>query len=121
MMGGIEPLIRAYEPDYLFLPILDSGTNFHRWPYKRLVDLSASGPTRFVVVSSLTMQHWRKKSYPGEQIGVAVGPRYIVAGDASADGERLAQEIICESATRRHGTIRWRSGGWETVPEPRPQ
>jgi hypothetical protein len=121
MMAGIEPLIRAYEPDYLFLPILDSGTNFFRWPYKRLVDLSAAGPTRFVAVSSLTMQHWRKKSYPGEQIGVAVGPRNIAAGDAGADGERMAQEIVCESATRRHGSIRWRSGAWETVPEPKPK
>lgn len=121
MMAGIEPLIRAYEPDYLFLPILDSGTNFHRWPYKRMVDLSAAGPTRFVVVSSLTMQHWRKRSYPGEQIGVAVGPRYIVAGDAGADGARLAQEIVCESTTRRHGTVRWRSGAWQVVPEPNPK
>lgn len=121
MMAGIESLIRAYEPDFLFLPILDSGTNFYRWPYKRLVDLSATGPTRFVVVSSLTMQHWRKNSYPGEQIGVAVGPRHIVAGDASADGERLAQEVVCESASRRYGTVRWRSGVWETVPEPKPK
>jgi hypothetical protein len=121
MMPGVEQLVRAYEPDWVFLPILDSGTNFHRWPYKRLVDLSAIGPTRFVVVSSLTMLHWRKKHFPGEQIGVAVGPRYVVAGDKSADTDGLAQEINCESASQRHGTVRWRRGKWEKVPGPTPE
>jgi hypothetical protein len=120
MMPGVEHLIRAYEPDWVFLPILDSGTNFHRWPYKRIVDLSAIGPTRFVVVSSLTMLHWRKTRFPGEQIGVAVGPRNVVAKDKAADADALAQEIDCESASRRHGTVRWRRGKWVKVPGPTP-
>ncbi len=120
MMAGVDQLVRAYQPDYLFIPILDSGTNFHRWPYKRLVDLSAIGPTRFVVVSSLTMQHWRKTSYPGQEIGVAVGPREVTAKDQAVDAGRLAQEIACESPTRRHGTVRWRGGKWVKVPDPKP-
>lgn len=118
MMKSLEELLRCYEPDWLFIPILDSGTSFARWPFKRVVDLSAIGPTRFVVVSSLTMQHWRKKHYSGEQIGVAVGPRHINSRDNGTDRPSVAQEINCESPKKRHGTTRWRHGDWKEVVGP---
>jgi hypothetical protein len=119
MMDAVDQLVARYEPDWVFVPILDSGTNFKRWPFKRLTDLNAKGPARFIAVSSLTMQHWRKKSFPGEEIGVAVGPRDVPGKDKSKDESNVAREVTCETATRRHATIVWRDGGWLTIDEPK--
>lgn len=115
MMDVVEQILRDYEPDWVLVPILDSGTNFKRWPFRRILDLSAIGPARFAVVSSLTMLHWRKTIFPGEQIGVAVGPRTIFRASKREDKEAAAQEINCESAERRHGSVQWRLGDWRTV------
>lgn len=115
MMNAVEQILREYEPDWVLVPILDSGTNFDRWPFRRIEDLSAIGPARFAVVSSLTMLHWRKTIFPGEQIGIAVGPRTIFRASRGDDKPAVAQEIECESAERRHGSVQWRLGRWRTV------
>ena len=121
MMGIVADLVRAYEPDWVFVPILDTGTNFCRWPFKRASDLSAELVARYVVVSSLTMRKWAKTCHPGDQIGVAVGPRTINRNDRASDEAARTIEIECEAPDRRHGTIRWRYGaGWKTISNPKP-
>jgi hypothetical protein len=121
MMDIVADLVRKYEPDWVFVPILDSGTNFHRWPFRRASDLSAESAARYVVVSSLTMRKWMKTHHPGDQIGVAIGPRIVNMNDSASDEAARSIEIECEASDRRHGTIRWRYGtGWKTIPKPKP-
>ena len=118
MMDAVDQLVAKYEPDFVLVPVLDSGTNFKRWPFQRLTNLNTKSPARFVVVSSLTMQHWRKVAYPGAEIGVAVGPALIAAADKTYDAPGQACEVSCETPNRRHATIVWRNGEWRTIARP---
>lgn len=118
MMEAVEVLVEKYQPDWVFVPILDSGTGYKRWPFRRAVDLSAKGPARFVVVSSLTMLHWCKESYDGEHFGVAVGPRNLPAEAASDDKPRQVRQVACESSSPRYATIVWRDDNWDTLGQP---
>lgn len=112
MMGLVNQLLQEFRPDWVIVPILDSGTSIGRWPSKRAADLSSMSEARFVIVSSLTMKHWQMKKYPGEEMGVAVGPKYTNRGDPQEPTGVMAQ-VTPESTHRRHGSIRWRSRtGW---------
>jgi hypothetical protein len=112
MMGVVRQLLEEFRPDWVIVPILDSGTSLKRWPARRARDLAPFSEARFVVVSSLTMKAWQTKKYPGEEMGVAVGPTYINRND-SGEPPAVERDVSPESATRRHGSVRWRSvHGW---------
>ncbi|MBD8701445.1 hypothetical protein IFT54_16635 [Sphingomonas sp. CFBP 13714] len=112
MMSLVGQLLQEFRPDWVIVPILDSGTSIGRWPSKRAEDLSGMSEARFIVVSSLTMKHWQIKKYSGDEMGVAVGPKYTNRGDPGEPTGVMAQ-VTPESAHRRHGSIRWRSRtGW---------
>lgn len=113
MMKVVQRLLEEFRPDWVIVPILDSGTCLKRWPARRARDLAPFSDARFVVVSSLTMKHWQKTKYPGEKMGVAVGPAYTHKG-APDEPPAVWTEIIPDDPTRRHGSIRWRShSGWQ--------
>lgn len=119
-MDLVQSLLREFCPDWVIVPILDTGTSLVRWPANRARDLAAFGETRFVVVSSLTMKCWSKQTYPGEEMGVAIGPVRVNKGDAALDKPSIETDVAPESKTRRHGTIRWRGAkGWTSYREPR--
>lgn len=114
-MGVVKSLLEEFRPDWLLVPILDSGTSLSRWPARRARELAGIGETRFAVVSSLTMKCWMKTQYPGTQMGVAVGPTTINRVDANEDLAGTQTEVAPEAAQRRFATVRWRSAsGWTT-------
>ncbi|HCB74792.1 MAG TPA: hypothetical protein DEP91_01225 [Sphingomonas bacterium] len=113
VMQVVRNLLDEFRPDWVLIPIMDSGTSLNRWPARHARDLAAFSESRFVIVSSLAMKHWLKTSYPGEQMGVAIGPAYVNNGDAGADVAARQIEVGPESPGRRHATVRWRSVfGW---------
>lgn len=54
MMEVVTKLLHEFRPDWVIVPILDSGTTLKRWPARRACELAPSSDARFVVVSSLT-------------------------------------------------------------------
>jgi len=112
-MTVVGDLVEAFSPDWVLVPILDSGTSLARWPARRARDLATRSEARYVVVSSLAMNHWRKTPFTGEEMGVAIGPTYL---NAAETGEIAAvqAEVTPETAKRRFGSVRWRSAtGWK--------
>jgi hypothetical protein len=113
MMASVPALLDAFRPDWLLVPILDTGTALVRWPAQRARELAAAVETRFVVVSSLTMKAWSRTPYPGEEMGVAIGPKRINRGDKADDMPARQAQVSPLDATHRYATIRWRSAtGW---------
>lgn len=116
MMSLMADLLRTWQPDWVIVPILDSGTDLERWPSRRAAELSGESQARFLIVSSLTMVHWLKdkSAVPEEaKMGAAIGPRKIAVGND--DLARQGKDVACESPDRRHGTVEWRGHrGWKT-------
>lgn len=67
-----EYVIGNYQPDWVFIPILDVGVSIGRWFHQRILDLSNSAPSRFLVCSSLSLAD--KASYKDVACGLAFGP-----------------------------------------------
>ncbi|MER8751606.1 hypothetical protein NKH57_20400 [Mesorhizobium sp. M1050] len=113
MMGVVHRLLDEFRPDWLIVPILDTGTSLQRWPARRARELAPTSEARFVVVSSLTMKEWQVDKYPGEEMGVAIGPTYTNRSDPD-EPPALQIEVAPESSSRRHGSVRWRAvHGWQ--------
>lgn len=115
MMASIPELLDVFRPDWVLVPILDSGTSLTRWPARRARELASAAEARFVIVSSLTMKAWCISDYPGEEIGVAIGPKHINRGNCEDDISARETQVTPETASRRFGTIQWRTkDGWST-------
>lgn len=115
MTAALSALLAEFRPDWVLVPILDSGTSLNRWPARQARDLATASEARFVIVSSLTMKAWSSKKYPGEEMGVAIGPAYVNKGDVGADRPAVEAEVSPESDKERYATLRWRSIiGWQS-------
>jgi hypothetical protein len=118
MLPPMAELLRSWQPDWVIVPVLDSGTDLTRWSTRRAAELSGESQARFLIASSLTMVHWLKAKPPAPaeaMMGVGLGPRNITKADTKLDHPRLGTEVSCEAHDRRHGTIEWRGSlGWKT-------
>jgi hypothetical protein len=121
-MGVVQRLLEEFRPDWVLVPILDSGTSLGRWPAKHVRDLAPFSEARFIIVSSLTMKAWTVTKYPGEEMGVAVGPAYINSSDTTIDVPSVQAEVSPDSRKRRYGSVRWRSRtGWQSYRKSAPR
>lgn len=112
-MEAVRALIAKFRPDWVLIPIMDSGTSLVRWPARKVRELASASEARFAVVSSLTMKAWLETPYPGEEMGVAIGPKAINRADTDLDVAGREAELSPESEQRRHATLRWRAfSGW---------
>ncbi|NNB46324.1 hypothetical protein [Pseudomonas chlororaphis] len=68
-----EYVIRHYQPDWVFVPILDVGVSVGRWFHQQLLHLVTLSPARFLVVSSLSLADRAKKN--DVACGMAMGPQ----------------------------------------------
>ncbi len=68
-----EYVIRHYQPDWVFVPILDVGVSIGRWFHQRLLHLVTMSPARYLVVSSLSLAERAK--YSDVACGMAMGPQ----------------------------------------------
>lgn len=109
-----DELIRAYQPDWVFSPILDSDIPVGRWAHQRCFALSALSRARFVAVTSTALP--RSHGSTGDPtFGLAVGPQAPARGsddpnhvlDDGAEDGRVYMSVMASH------TIEWGTGGWE--------
>jgi hypothetical protein len=60
-------VIRHFQPDWVFVPILDVGVDAGRWMHAKAFELSALSPARFVVVTSSALAEKVQKAKEAEQ------------------------------------------------------
>lgn len=105
-----ETLISAFQPDWVFIPILDTGAHQGRWGHQRAFGESGRSHARFVVVSSTALGRLSKRN-PEPICGLMIGPKNKVAtqdNEALDDMGRLVAELRVEKdATTRSVSIAW--------------
>lgn len=101
-------LIRCYQPDWVFVPIMDWGTGTKRWAHLQAYDLSVISQARFLIASSLSMVEKLKKAE--QPCGLAIGPR--LASDE--DESRVCQPAYVKSAPHGYGMVEWRDDWGKT-------
>jgi hypothetical protein len=107
-----EDLMTHFQPDWVFVPLLDSGVGVGRWMHRRAFDLSARAQCRFVLVSSTSLA--AKAGYDDPACAMAVGPLHpaMTTGD-NADVPRAFQSAEAQShGAARFAIIQWRHGRW---------
>jgi hypothetical protein len=107
-----EDLIRHFQPDWVFMPILDPGIAVGRWAHQRTFSLSAVSQARFLVACSTTMALWQDDSTKEPACGLAVGPKETLPREQN----RLhALVSIVAGSSPGYATITWGSGLWENT------
>ena len=104
-----DELIRTYQPDWIFIPILDPGIRIGNWAHQRAFELSSISQARFLIVSSTGLAH---KINPESLIacGLAVGPKTTSGGDTTRAYFDAAIEL---GSSAGYALIKWRSpDGW---------
>ena len=102
-----DDLIRHFQPDWVFVPILDPGVVTGRWAHQRTFGLSALSNARFLVASSTALSDNEDPS-----CGLAIGPK--AASEADGDDERVFLELKAPIGDLpAFIKIKWRSGGWQ--------
>ncbi|WP_140399096.1 hypothetical protein [Pseudomonas sp. SID14000] len=102
-------ILRNYQPDWVFVPIMDWGTGTERWAHQRAYELSAISQARFLIASSLSMVEKLKKNE--QPCGLAVGPRVGLEGE---DG-RVCEPAFVKSSPHGYGLVEWRSTWGKTA------
>lgn len=109
-----DDLLRQYQPDWVFIPVMDYGVEIGRWAHRRAAELSGLSQARFLVASSLTLARWLNfEEMPA--CGLAVGPASPAAmdGGTAADNERAVATAHIDPMKTGFATLTWRSGGWK--------
>ncbi|UVL79334.1 hypothetical protein LOY24_04125 [Pseudomonas putida] len=113
-----ETLLSAFQPDWVFIPILDTGAHQGRWGHQRAFGESGRSHARFVVVSSTALGRLSKRN-PDPVCGLMIGPKNKVAAQDNEtldDMGRLIAELRVEKdATSRSVSIAWdqTDGRWK--------
>lgn len=109
-----DDLLRQYQPDWVFIPVMDYGVEIGRWAHRRAAELSGLSQARFLVASSLTLARWLNlETMP--PCGLAVGPASPAADNGgAADDERAVATAHTDPAGKTgFATVTWRSGEWK--------
>lgn len=99
-------IIRHYQPDWVFVPILDKGVDVGRWTHQKAFHLSGEAHTRFVIVSSTSLSH-RLEPTTEVPCGLAIGPKT----STHADPGRLCLSVTA-SGSPKLAILQWRKGSW---------
>ncbi len=103
-----DDLIRHYQPDWVFSPVLDRGVVVGRWAHQRAFSLSSRSQARFIISGSTSL------ASPGSlnvDCGLAIGPK---EPRDEKDKTRVYQNVRADKGTTSKFTIiKWRSGVWE--------
>lgn len=104
-----DDLIRLYQPDWIFSPILDTGVEIGRWMHQRAYNLSALSQSRFLISSSTALAHRQNK--PNVACGMAIGPKDKTAHDKS----RVCEIAVCEEGCDPgFASLTWREDWGQT-------
>ncbi len=106
-------LVRQFQPDWVFMPILDAGVRPTRWAHQQAFALSEHSFARLMVASSTTLACKINPAVIAE-CGMAIGPK---ASDMDGvDGGRQFKAVASISgSTPGYAKLIWRDGVWETT------
>jgi len=110
-----DDLIRQYQPDWVFVPIMDCGASVERWAHRRSLELSTLSQARFLISSSLSLAKVLE-IVPLPPCGLAVGPSNPASSSSedAEDGDRLVKEAFVDASSKpTFATLVWRSIGWK--------
>jgi hypothetical protein len=102
-------LLRQYQPDWVFVPILDWGAGVERWAHQKIFDLSCHSNARFLIASSLSLVEKLKKD--NQPCGLAIGPRASTAEDQG----RECEPAYVGHSPHGYGMVEWRTGWGKTT------
>lgn len=114
---GVSEILRIYQPDWVFVPVLDTGVGPTRWVHSTAFGLAGLSRARFVVSCSLSLaQRSNAPDYPQTPIALFVGPRALSAKEA-AEGQmsRAFAAAACTFDAPMCGKLTWGvgSGVWK--------
>lgn len=100
-----EEIVRKFQPDWVFVPILDPELKAGGWAHRRALELSSEAHARFVVATSIALE--RAPTSTGEPCcGLAVGPQAEVDGSS---GRRHAVVASEHADAPKLARVRWNS------------
>lgn len=112
-------LLQEYQPDWVFVPIMDEDVSEGRWGHQRAFAHSDASRARFLLVTGTAyarkLDAARKRGRKEPVVmGLAVGPLAKDAGDA---GRACAVLTVTSASGIEFAKVQWRSGGpeWTTT------
>jgi len=98
-----EELLRQFQPDWVFTPVLDRDIKTGGWVHQRAFNLSALSQARFLVANSTTLAR-RAGSTDEPACGLAVGPKPRTDQDG---GRRYNLVSIADKSSPGYAIITW--------------
>lgn len=103
-------LIKQFQPDWVFTPILDNGIDAGRWAHQRAFALSPMSHARFVVACSTSLCKLTKK--PDPVCGMVVGPR---EKDNIGEGRCISLSPSVRGSNPEFAVLDWSTAKWQTT------
>ena len=98
-------MLKEFQPDWVFVPILDPEVSAGGWAHRRALALSSDSHARFLVATSTALT--RATGSIGEPCcGLAVGPQAEVDGDAGRRYAVVSSEHVDSPKLAR---VKWKS------------
>lgn len=101
-------VISQYQPDWVFVPILDQGINYDGWAHQRIFELSALSQARFLVSCSRALNPRGDASTLGN--GLAVGPKSCIEPEEISRACKLVKFQSTELSA--FGKMNWKKCEW---------
>lgn len=102
-------MLKEFQPDWIFCPILDPGIRSGGWAHQRAFDLSSESNARFVICSSLSMVSRPVSSLPA--IGLVIGPKASIIQE-NDNGRSFFEVYLNTSKSLLYGKTTWGDKGW---------
>lgn len=109
-MPAAATLIEELQPDWVIVPVMDTGVSPARWSHQRAFELSEITQSRFLICSGLSMALRMELSEPIPCLS-AIGPK--VPSDASDLHRAFIAEAARGAAGERYAELTWRTSGWQ--------
>ena len=102
-----EEIIKNFQPDWIFVPILDQGASYESWAHQRAFELSAHSQARFLISCSRALKPRPMADDLGH--GLAIGPKSSIEPDDLRRACKLAKPTTKPSSAR----ISWSKFDWK--------
>ncbi|WP_425929691.1 hypothetical protein [Pseudomonas sp. NyZ201] len=107
-----EVVIRCYQPDWVFVPILDRSVDVGRWGHSRAFNLSGLSQARFIIVSSTALYDRCKGGSSGKMSGAQACGLLVSPKVGEEEDSRVYRSLIIpEEATQRTIRVSWKPKG----------
>lgn len=105
-------LVRCFQPDWIFVPILDDGIRSGNWVHQRAFALSNLAQTRYVIASSLSLAHLSPRA--GSTYGYALAIAPLDSGEPRESRRMLLTGNMAGDAAISVALIHWaQAGNWQ--------